>query len=119
MACILCCSPKNVEDVPLNCVQVQMRNARIIPTQHLLPALSPGKRNSSSEALLYVSIPLCEVSIKLLSVSEACVWAALTASKEVDVVTGKGGEESEERFGLGLALLNGTCLFETKCNIFI
>lgn len=119
MARILCCSPKNVEEVPLNCVQVQMRTARIIPTQHLLPALSPGTRNSSSEALLYVSIPLCEVSIKLLSLSEAWVWAALTASKELDVVTGKGGEESEERFGLGLVLLNVTCLFEAKCNILI
>lgn len=119
MARILCCSPKNVEEVPLNCVQVQMRTARIIPTQHLLPALSPGMRNSSSEALLYVSIPLCEVSIKLLSLSEAWVWAALTASKELDVVTGKGGEESEERFGLGLVLLNVTCLFEAKCNVLI
>lgn len=85
----------------------------------MLPALSPGTRNSSSEALLYVSIPLCEVSIKLLSLSEAWVWAALTASKELDVVTGKGGEESEERFGLGLVLLNVTCLFEAKCNVLI
>ena len=31
---------------------------------------------------------------------------AAAANEEGDAVTGKGGEESEERFGLGLVLLN-------------
>ena len=74
------------------------------PHPGMLPALSPGERNSS-EALLSVSIPPGQASIGTC-LPEAWVLTAAAANDEGDAVTGKGGEESEERFGLGLVLLN-------------
>lgn len=43
--------------------------------------------------------------------------AASTTKEKVDMVTGK--EESEDRFGLELILLNITCLCKIKYKIFI
>lgn len=88
---------------------MQMKNIGTISTQDLVPEISPGKVNSSSEALLYISVPLGEANIKALYFHGCWVLAALTARENKETPQGREAR-SLRRDLLGLVLLNITCI---------